>query len=307
MAIPDYQTLMRPVLEDILQRGATGFPPLIESISDRFKLSEEDREKTIKSGSTVIRSRVWWALTFLYQAGLLERPSRGMYIVSDAGKQALKNHSTIDNKILKTYPKFLQWGNQERLQNNKENNKNSIKIDAESTQTPLEILEKGYQQLVAVTKQELLDRIIDSPPDVLEQIILDLLMAMGYGDLKNGATRMGNAYTPDGGIDGVIKEDALGLSNIYVQAKRYKKDNTIAVSQVREFVGSLSEKRANKGVFVTTSYFSKEVYKYVSNVQHTIILIDGDELAELLYKHEVGVRLENSYHINKIDENYFSD
>jgi restriction system protein len=279
---------------------------MVEALSDKFNLSEEDKGQTIKSGGSLFRGRITWALTFLYNAGLLERPSRGIYSISEIGKEALKQYpSRIDVKTLKQYPKFIEWFSKERKQTN--SSSDVVEIDVESTQTPLEILEKGYEQLVAVTQQELLDRIIDSPPDVLEQIILDLLMAMGYGDLQKGATRMGNAYTPDGGIDGVIKEDALGLSNIYVQAKRYKKDNAIAVSQVREFVGSLSEKRANKGVFVTTSYFSKDVYKYVSNVQHTIILIDGDELAKLLYKHSVGVRLENSYHINKIDENYFSD
>ena len=306
MSIPDFQTLMRPVLEYVLEHGSTPVSAITVALSHKFNLSEEEKEQTTKSGSPLFRGRITWSLTFLYQAGLLEKPSRGIYSISDSGKEALKKHNAIDVKTLKEYPKFIEWFSKEKKQKDS-NSSDVVEIDVESTQTPLEILEKGYEQLVAVRQQELLDRIIASAPDVLEQIILDLLMAMGYGDLKNGATRMGNSYTPDGGIDGVIKEDALGLSNIYVQAKRYKRDNTISVSQVREFVGSLSEKRANKGVFVTTSYFSKEVYKYVSNVQHIIILIDGDKLAELLYKHSVGVRLETSYHINKIDENYFSD
>ncbi|MEQ1789787.1 MAG: restriction endonuclease, partial [Rickettsiales bacterium] len=166
--------------------------------------------------------------------------------------------------------------------------------------------ENGYRQLVAVAKQELLDRIIASTPEFFEQVILNLLLAMGYGgSQKDASQRMGK--TGDGGIDGVIKEDALGLDVVYVQAKRYKESNAVPVSHVRDFAGSLQANRANKGVFVTTSYFSKDAYDFVSKVHSRIILIDGDELAKLLYEHGIGVRLEMRFDVKKIDEGYFSD
>jgi len=305
MAIPDYQTLMRPVLEDILQRGSTGFPLLIDSISDKLNLSEEERSQTISSGSTVIRSRVWWAVTYLYQTGFLDKPSRGVYSISEAGKEALKKHKLIDVKTLKQYPKFIKWYSREKKQTN-DNSNNAVEIEIDSIQTPQEVLEKSYRQLVAVARQELLDRIIGSTPDFFEQVILDLLLAMGYGgSQKDASQRMGK--TGDGGIDGVIKEDALGLDVVYVQAKRYKENNPVPVSHVRDFAGSLQANRANKGVFVTTSYFSKDAYDFVSKVHSRIILIDGDELSRLLYEHGIGVRMEMRFDVKKIDEGYFSD
>lgn len=303
MAIPDYQTLMRPILEEVLQRETTPIFPLISALADKFELSEEERgHATRKSGRTVIYDRITWALTFLYNAGLLERPSRGVYSISEIGKEALKKHKTIDVKILKQYPKFAEW-----FRNEKKQDDNSVVVaDIESTQTPQEIIEKGYRQLVSVAKQELLDRIISSTPDFFEQVILDLLVAMGYGGSQmDAAKRMGK--TGDGGIDGVIKEDALGLDVVYVQAKRYKENNGVPVSHVRDFAGSLQANRANKGVFVTTSYFSKDAYDFVSKVHSRIILIDGDELAKLLYEHGIGVRLETRFDVKKIDEGYFSD
>ncbi len=305
MAIPDYQTLMRPVLEDILQRGSTGFQPLIDSISNKLNLSEEERSQTISSGSTVIRSRVWWAVTYLYQTGFLDKPSRGVYAISEAGKEALKKHQAIDVKTLKQYQKFVEWYSREKKQTN-DNSNNAVEIENDSIQTPQEVLEKSYRQLVAVAKQELLDRIIVSTPDFFEQVILDLLLAMGYGgSQKDASQRMGK--TGDGGIDGVIKEDALGLDVVYVQAKRYKENNPVPVSHVRDFAGSLQANRANKGVFVTTSYFSKDAYDFVSKVHSRIILIDGDELSKLLYEHGIGVRMEMRFDVKKIDEGYFSD
>ncbi len=308
MAIPDFQTLMRPVLEEVLQSQPTPIPPLFDTISNKFKLSDEERNQTLNSNSTIyiIGNRIQWAVSYLYKAGLLDRPSRGVYAVSELGKQALKTHTDkINIKTLEQYPKFFEWRNKEKKQTN-DNSNNSVEIENDSIQTPQEIIEKGYRQLVAVAKQELLDRIIGSTPDFFEQVILDLLLAMGYGgSQKDASQRMGK--TGDGGIDGVIKEDALGLDVVYVQAKRYKESNSVPVSHVRDFAGSLQANRANKGVFVTTSYFSKDAYDFVSKVHSRIILIDGDELAKLLYEHGIGVRLEIRFDVKKIDEGYFSD
>jgi|CXWL01.1.fsa_nt_gi restriction system protein len=306
MAIPDFQTLMRPVLEEVLQSQPTPIPPLFDTISNKFKLSDEERSQTLNSNSTIyiIGNRIQWAVSYLYKAGLLDRPSRGVYAVSELGKQALKTHTDkINIKTLEQYPKFFEWRNKEKKQSD---NGLNIEIEVDSNQTPQEIIEKGYRQLVASAKQELLDRIINSTPDFFEQVILDLLLAMGYGgSQKDASQRMGK--TGDGGIDGVIKEDALGLDVVYVQAKRYKENNAVPVSHVRDFAGSLQANRANKGVFVTTSYFSKDAYDFVSKVHSRIILIDGDELSKLLYEHGIGVRMEMRFDVKKIDEGYFSD
>ncbi len=305
MAIPDYQTLMRPVLEYISEHSSTPVSPIVESLSDKFNLSEEEKEQKVKSGSkSIIYDRITWALTFLYKAGLLEKPSRGVYSLSEIGNEALKKYKNIDVKVLKQYPKFIEWFSKEKKQ--KGNSGDSVEIDIESKQTPQEIIEKGYRQLVSVAKQELLDKIISSTPDFFEQVILDLLISMGYGGARKDASqRLGK--TGDGGIDGVIKEDALGLDVVYVQAKRYKENNAVPAAHVRDFIGSLAIKQANKGVFVTTSYFSKDAYAAVAKIQSRIILIDGDELANLLYEHNVGVRLEVRFDVKKIDEGYFSD
>lgn len=306
MAIPDYQTLMRPVLEEILQRGSTGLSALVEGLADKLNISKEEREQRVKNGSkTMVYDRITWSLTNLYKAGLVDRPSRAMYSISKLGEESLKEHQIINVRVLMQYPMFLEWKNKEKKQTG-DNSSNSVEIDVESTQTPQEILDNAYTQLEKITKQELLDRIIKSPPEFLEQIILDLLIAMGYGgERKDASQRLGK--TSDGGIDGIIKEDVLGLDVVYVQAKRYQEDIPVPISHVRDFAGSLQAKRANKGVFVTTSYFSKDANDFVSKVHSRIILIDGDELAKLLYEHGIGVRLEMRFDVKKIDEGYFSD
>ena len=247
-----------------------------------------------------MRNRIGWVRTYLFKAGLITQVTRGNYHISQLGLQAIKeNPSGINVKYLRTQPAFLEWGNSF---SNDKGNSEVDSVSLEAVKTPHELLETSYQIITNSVAEELLDRIKQSSPAFFERLVVDVLMAMGYGgfDSSNGQVTQ---YSGDGGIDGIIKMDKLGLDTIYIQAKRW--ENSVPVSAVRDFAGSLLSKKARKGVFITTSYFPKSAYEYVQSIDPTIILIDGEQLTKMMIEYDVAVSRSKVYEIKRIDNDYF--
>lgn len=306
MAIPDYQTLMLPVLQ-VAAQGETRIPIASEKIADQFGLTEDEREELLPSGKQMLlHNRLHWAKFYMAKAGLIDSPSRGVFVASNVGKALLaKNPARIDVELLKTYPQFLEFYNKSN------SSKGGVQVFAEeqsvaSDVTPEEQIDAASSILIKALKADLLARIQDQTPTFFEYLIVELLVGMGYGGSHdNAARRLGKSG--DGGIDGIIDEDRLGLDRIYVQAKRYSPDQTIGRPAVQGFVGSLIGFGATKGVFVATCTFSKQALEYVENLSQRVILIDGDRLAELMIEFGIGVRVSRVVQVKRVDEDFFVD
>lgn len=303
MPVPDYEALMLPVLR-LFAEGAKNISECVPRLKDQFGISDEEARELIPSGRiTVLQSRAHWARTYLSKAGLLHSPKRNLHVVTDRGLQLLAtNPERIDNKALDVFEDFRAWRKAESV-GGEVTGSPSLVID--DSQTPEEAIASAHAMLSAALRDELLALLQDVSPQQFERLILDLLAAMGYGggDLANGLM---TKATGDNGIDGIINEDALGLDAVYIQAKRYAPENKVSRPDIQRFVGSLTGEGANKGVFVTTSDFSREAREYLIRVQHRIVLINGATLAKLMIQHGVGVRARSTYVISSVDEDYFS-
>ena len=309
MPIPDYQTLMLPVLR-LAARGETRVPALEEELSQEFGLTQSERDQLLPSGrQKVLQNRTHWAKFYMSKAGLVTLPRRGYFIASEAGRSLLATNPTkIDVERLLTYPAFRDFYRNDAPVNgdvaSEAPDTVSIKVRVETT--PEEQIEAAYTSLQRVLRADLLQRILDNDPAFFEGLIVDLLVAMGYGgSRKDAAKRLGGSG--DGGIDGIIDEDRLGLDRVYIQAKRYGPGNSIGRPDVQGFVGSLVGMGATKGVFVTTSSFSPQATDYVSRLTQRVILIDGQRLADLMIEHNVGVRVSRTIEFKRLDENFFSE
>lgn len=305
MAIPDYQTLMLPVL----RRAATAeirVPEIREDISNEFGLTPEEREQLLKSGTQrVLDNRLHWAKIYLSKAGLLVTPSRGRFVATEAGRALLAtNPARINNQVLSQYPAFIDFlrGRAVTASNEDAVSKEAFEV-AQENSTPEEQIESAFNTLQASLRSDLVQRVLQNSPVFFENVIVELLVAMGYGgSRKDAATRLGRSG--DGGVDGVINEDPLGLDRVYVQAKRYSGGN-VGRPEVQAFVGSLVGLGASKGVFVTTSEFTAQAKDFVERLPQRIVLIDGKLLADLMIEHEVGVRTSRSIAFKRIDEDFF--
>lgn len=303
MPIPDYQSLMLPVLR-IAAEGETRVPLAAATIADDLGLSEDEREELLPSGKQrLLHNRIHWAKFYMNKAGLISSPKRGVFIASQAGKNLLmSNPALIDVETLKGFPAFNEFYD-------KSNSQTEGPAQAEvklalSTITPEEQIEAAHSTINAALKSELLARLLEQTPTFFEAVIVDLLVAMGYGGThENAALRLGKSG--DGGIDGIIDEDRLGLDRIYVQAKRYALDAGIGRPAIQGFVGSLVGFGAQKGVFVTTSSFSQHAIEYAQALQQRVILIDGSRLAELMIEFGVGVRVSRTVEVKRLDEDFF--
>lgn len=308
MPVPDYETLMLPVLR-LFGAGAKNVAECVPRIRDEFGISDEESQELIPSGRiTVLQSRTHWARTYLSKAGLLYSPSRNLHVITDKGRSLLeRNPARIDNALLGEFDGFSDWVERSKSGDSSTRSveKNAVPTVDES-QTPDDAMSAASAILNAALVDDLGGAIRSITPQRFERLILDLLIAMGYGggDIENG--RMTKA-SGDGGIDGIINEDALGLDAVYVQAKRYAPDNTVGRPDIQRFIGSLTGEGATKGVFVTTSSFSREAREYVGRIQQRVVLIDGVALAQLMVKHGVGVRERTRYVIKDIDQDYFAD
>jgi restriction system protein len=303
MAIPDFQTLMLPVLQAAVGMEVN-IGELVEKLADEFKLTEEERRQLLPSGrQTTFANRTHWAKTYLGKAGLIELTRRGYFKITSRGKEVLaKKPKRIDMKFLSQYDEFKVFRSRDR---GEEPSVDTVTAVVESaTQTPDELIRGIHREIEQALKKELLDRILNAASSFFEKVVVELLLTMGYGGGREGAGRaIGGAG--DGGLDGVIDQDALGLDRVYIQAKRYKLNNAVSENDIRAFAGSLEGAKATKGIFVTTSYFTEPARKFAEKVVKRIILIDGEQLASLLLRYDVGVRVETAFSIKKIDEDFF--
>jgi restriction system protein len=306
MAIPDYQSLMLPVLK-LAAEGEIRVPVAADVIADRLGLSDQDREEMLPSGKQrLLHNRIHWAKFYMHKAGLIDIPKRGVFEASDFGRDLLRGSpEKIDVDFLKTIPKFSEYYKQ--FQSGGESSEPTIERNevAAAVATPEEQIDAAHALLTNALRVELLARVLEQPPSFFERLIVELLVAMGYGGSHEDAARQ-LGKSGDGGIDGVIDEDRLGLDRIYVQAKRYAPGTAVGRPEVQAFVGSLVGIGASKGVFVTTSSFSGHAIQYANTLQQRVILIDGARLTELMIEFGVGVRVSREITVKRLDEDFFT-
>ena len=306
MAIPDYQTLMLPLLS-IAAAGETRVPVAAEIIADQLGLTDDERDEMLPSGKQrLLHNRVHWAKFYMSKAGLIVSPRRGVFVASPSGKALLDaKPERIDVERLKAFPSFAEFYGQTGA-NVEPDQVAAAMAAANSGTTPEEQIDAANAVMIAALKADLLQRVLEQTPAFFEQLIVELLVAMGYGGSHEDAARQ-LGRSGDGGIDGVIDEDRLGLDRIYVQAKRYAAGSVVGRPEVQGFVGSLVGLGANKGVFVTTSAFSKQALDYTRGLQQRVILIDGSRLTELMTEFGVGVRTARVIEVKRLDEDFFAD
>lgn len=307
MPIPDYQTLMLPVLR-LAATGETRVADVAERIADDLGLTQAERDELLPSGrQRLLHNRIHWAKFYMTKAGLIASPARGCFVATNKGKALLATSpERIDVGLLMQEPEFREFYKNEGVA--AEENGISAKSvqDASVRTTPEEQIDAAYVSMQAALRDELLQRILSNSPAFFEQLIVDLLVAMGYGGShKDAAAQLGRSG--DGGVDGIVNEDRLGLDRIYIQAKRYAPGNPVGRPDVNGFVGSLVGLGATKGVFVTTSTFSQPARDYVKHLSQRVILIDGQELADLMIEHGVGVRSYRTVDFKRLDEDFFGE
>ncbi len=302
MTVPDYQTLMLPVLQIAQDGNEHSISEAIEILSESFHLTDEDRSELLPSGQQFrFNNRVSWARSYLKQAGLLQNTGRGKFRITERGFEVLqRNPSYINQSFLQQFPEFLEF---KRLRTNKPE-ATVEEIEPESSQTPEEVLEASYQSLRNKLVQEILERIMSCSPRFFERLVVDLLVRMGYGGSRKDAGRA-IGQSGDGGVDGIINEDRLGLDVVYIQAKRW--EGTVGRPVVQAFAGSLEGFRAKKGVMITTSSFSRDAVDYVGRIEKKIVLIDGEQLAQFMIDYGVGVAEVVTYTVKRVDLDYFDE
>jgi restriction system protein len=291
---------MLPILRTLGRRYVEiGVATLEDEVFKALRLPPDERARMLPSGNrTVFSNRLNWARAYLTKAGAIEAPRRGYWRATDRGRSLLSEGvSEIDISLLERYPEFAAW----RAPNKPERRVMQEPAPVENTE---ETIASSFELLNSDLARQIVDRVHSFSPAFFERLIVDLLVRMGYG---GGRIEMGRALgrVGDGGVDGVINQDALGLDVVYVQAKRLDPENGVPLREVRDFVGGLEGHRATKGVFVTTSYFPSTAYDFIARVSKRVVLIDGPVLASLMIRHQVGVRVKDTYEVKKIDEEYF--
>ena len=286
--------------------------PLIEATADHMNIEQDARQIVLASGQAQYRNRIGWALSFLKKAGLLTQPRRGQYEIAMAGQKVVDSGvDRIDAAWLRTHSEsFEAWvqeirtGQRRRAEARREEGVDDVRPQASGELTPEDTLQRAHATLQADLAEEILETIKEQDPEFFERLVVRLLVKMGYGgSFEDAARSVGKSG--DGGIDGIIKEDRLGLDAIYLQAKRYQ--GSVGRPEVQKFVGAITGHRANKGVFLTTGTFTREAAEYVKNLDKTVVLIDGDRLAELMIEFNLGVTLEQTYEIKRIDSDFFEE
>lgn len=303
--IPDYQTLMLPLLKLTADGQEHKYRDLIELLAKEFHLSDNERKEILPSGNQpLFDNRVGWAKTYLKKAGLLDSPKRATFVITELGRQTLsKNLDCIDNKYLSQFPSFLEFKNSSHTVDESDEKSAIVEIQK---QTPEESLDKAYQYIRETLASELLNKIIEQSPAFFERMVVELLVKMGYGgSIKDAGKAIGKSG--DEGIDGIIKEDKLGLDVIYIQAKRWKPGNVVGRSELQKFVGALAGQGAKKGIFITTSSFTHDAMSYVPRNETKIVLIDGEQLSHLMIDHNIGCTTQQIFEVKKIDSDYFED
>ena len=296
--------MMKPVLV-LASEGELKISEAIERLADEFGLSSDERAELLpSSGQSVLYNRAQWAKTYLKQAGLVEPTRRGYVRITERGKSVLLDSAvTIDNRLLKTFPEFLTFQSRGKI-NEVAPSRPLPEENPEAVSTPEEMLREAYERIASTVAIEILDRLRSGSPAFFERAIVSLLLAMGYGGSSEDAGRA-IGQSGDDGVDGVIDQDPLGVDQIYIQAKRYAEGNQVGPAAIRDFFGSLSLKKAQKGIFVTTSGFSKSAIETARQIGARIVLIDAQQLGRLMVLHNVGCRDQEILHIKRIDEDFF--
>lgn len=299
MAIPDYQSLMLPLLRFAADGNEHSVREAIECLSEQFALSDAERTELLPSGQQPrFENRVAWSRSYLSKAGLLESARRGHFRITQRGRDVLSSKPPeVNVKYLERFPEFLEFRAKHR-----ERDASAQTVETEALQTPGELLETAYQKLREDLSAELLKIVRECSPTFFERLVIDVLVRMGYGGSRKEAGRA-IGRSGDEGIDGIINEDRLGLDVIYIQAKRWQA--TIGRPEIQKFAGALQGHRARKGVFITTSDFSREAVDYVAKIESKIVLIDGEQLAQLMIDNNVGTAPVTAYETKKIDSDYF--
>jgi restriction system protein len=307
MAVPDYQSLMLPLLQFAARKETEiSTSEAVEVLAKELGLTEDDLREMLPSGvQPTFVNRVGWAATYMKKAGLLETTRRGFYQITDRGRDLLeKQPKTINVELLRQYPEFREFeGPKDTRSSNKASKQKAL--SETSAATPLEQLEAAYESLRDKLADELLAKLKKVSPAFFEKVVVELLVKMGYGGSRADAGKA-IGKSGDGGIDGIIKEDKLGLDVVYIQAKRWD-SNPVGRPDVMQFVGALQAQRANKGIFITTSRFTEDASSYVSQIGSKIVLIDGEQLTNLMIEHDVGVSTVSLYPVKKIDIDYFEE
>ncbi|KAA8957418.1 restriction endonuclease [Mycobacterium sp.] len=301
MPIPDFQTLMRPVLVAIEGDEPKSHAQIRDLVAPTLNVSDEDRQVMLPSGKqAVFTNRVAWAITHMAQAGLLDRPQRGRYLLSDRGKTVLKEHpDRVDISVLAQFPEYQEFRARKTEKHIDEKSHTVVSDELSPSEAVGTIVEESYDILAA----ELLERILAQPPAFLEMLSLKLLRSMGYGGREALLEHTGKSG--DSGLDGLVRQDALGLDLIGVQAKRYGKENTVLRPEIQAFVGALQGAQTNRGVFVTTGRFSDGARHFADSVGMQLRLIDGRELTKLMVRYNVGVQIRETFELKQIDEEEF--
>ena len=297
MAIPDFESIMLPLLDCVAERTEWSMSDVEQKLVEKFNLSDEDRIKLKPSSTTetIFQNRMRWARFYLKKAGLLEDPRRSYTRITSIGIKVLEEKpEKIDIKYLMKFEPFVEFYTKKKPKDSTI----SIAVDANIKQSPEDMIITGFDEIRSNLENEILDKVKSCTPDFFERLVLTLLAKMGYGD----GTPTGRSG--DGGIDGVIKEDHLGLSEIYIQAKKWEAN--VPSKEVRDFAGALSGTKSKKGIFITTSGFSPDSKDFVKKVDSKIVLIDGEQLASLIVEHNIGVQAGDTYQLKKIDEDFFS-
>lgn len=316
MPIPDYQTLMLPVLKLAGDGQEHRIADVVRRLADEFKLTADEREHLLPSGrQPTFNNRVHWAKTYLSQAGLLATTRRAHFTITDRGRGVLqKAPSAVNIEFLTQFEEFRNFRERDKTISPKIQSDSGVvrdETDDEIAQayadgTPDELARLAVKSIERALAKQIIERVVAATPAFFESLIVELLVAMGYGGSREGAGRA-LGKSGDGGVDGVVDQDALGLDRVYIQAKRYKPEVPVEVKDVRAFSGSLGEFKASKGVFVTTSYFTKPAYEFAERHPHRLVLLNGDDLAALMIRHNIGVRTEDTLHLKKIDEDFFEE
>ena len=301
MTIPDYQSIMLPLLRLAADGTEHSIREATDTLADQFDLTQQERTELLPSGQQeVFYNRVGWARTYLKAAGLLKMTRRGYFKITDRGTEVLgQNPREITNEFLQRFPEYVEWKTRRKTA------ADIVDEGADDRQTPEEEIEAAYLRIRKGLSAELLDAIKECSPAFFERLVIDLLVKMGYGGTRRDA---GQAIgrSGDGGIDGIIKEDRLGLDAVYLQAKRWD-ENPVGRPEIQKFVGALQGQRARKGIFITTSSFSQPAQDYVGRIESKIVLIDGETLAQLMIDYGIGVTTTASYELKRVDSDYFAE
>jgi len=328
MAVPDFQTCMLPLMQFAADGQEHTSDEAVETLAQHFQLTKPERKELLPSGKQYrFNSNVGWARTYLQQALLLERTGRSKFQITSRGNAVLQeNPATINVKFLEQFPEFIEFkqrtntpstplgpgpkrllGDQVEFDISPEPQpvppKGKTQSVHSSRLTPQEVLDTSYQDLRRILALEILEQVMTSSPARFEKLVVDLLLAMGYGGSRTDAGKT-IGRSGDEGIDGIINEDRLGLDIVYIQAKRWQ--NSVGRPDIQAFVGSLEGQRANKGVFITTSQFTKEAREYVTRIGRKVVLIDGDQLTQFMIDYSVGVTTVETYTVKRVDSDYFS-